>query len=301
MFSLIVIALLAVHFAGSYYSASNLTRTHAVSNYSNVNNTVAAKRLDFSSIVEQVYPSNGFILAAKWNNTAEKLLNKGALNLSFVSNSLIGAGEPLTNEQLKILNGASNTNITLNSSSALFTLYVLWAIGINNKADAINNGPIMNYGNPNQFASTGGYGHLGNLSIGNLSIINLSRAQQDEVNSIASNVYRPCCDNPAMFPDCNHGAAQLGLIELMVSQGRSTTEIYNALKEFNSFYYPQQYLDMAVLLNATQNKTWAEVAATLILGYNFSSASGSYAVQKQLMASNITIGTGGGSGGGCAV
>ncbi len=144
-------------------------------------------------------------------------------------------------------------------------------------------------------------GLLGIYQLEYLSIISLNETQQSEVNSIASNVYRPCCNNPAMFPDCNHGAAQLGLIELMVSQGRSTFEIYSALKEFNSFYYPQQYLDMAVLFNATQNKTWVEVPANMILGYNFSSASGSYAVQKQLAASNITIGSGAGSSGRCGV
>jgi len=292
---MIAIAIFTV-FIGNIYLSNKNSKPQATSNY-----TVASRTIDFSGIVKQVYPAQGFVFPVKWNNVAKQLVDNSALNLSFVAGSLQNANEPLTNEELKILNGTSSGNITVNSSSAMFTLYVLWALGINNKNKIINTGAIMSHGNPYQLASTGGYEPLGNLSLGNLSIINLNASEQSMVESIASNVYRPCCDNPAMFPDCNHGAAQLGLIEIMASQGRNETQIYEALKEFNSFYYTRQYLALAIFFNTTQGKAWNQVPPSQILGYNFSSYSGSSAVYQYLLSSNTLSGIATGSGSACGV
>lgn len=294
--SLIAITLVVVFLGYDHQSSQsigNVTPAPSV--------TAKSHAIDFSSIAEQVYPDSGFILQAKWNGVAKQLANSGALNLSFVANSLRNAKEPLTSEELKVLNGTSTSNVTLNSSSALFTLYLLWSLGINNKNPIISNGPIMNYGgNPYDLASTGGYDPLGRLQLGNLSIITLNSSEQGMAEAIASSTYRPCCNNPAMFPDCNHGAAQLGLIELMVSQGRNEPQIYGALKEFNAFYYTQQYLNVAGLFNYTKNETWAEVPANEVLGYNFSSASGYNEVYGILINDNALPQTIGGSGGSCS-
>ena len=265
------------------------------------NNTTGAHKIDYSSIIKQVYPTQGFVLPAKWDGAPKQLADSGALNLSFVANALSNANQSLTKNELEVLNGTGDSNVTLNKSSALFTLYVLWALGINNKNPIISNGPIMNYGgSPYNLASTGGYGPLGKLQLGNLSIITLNSSEQKMVEATASNTYRPCCNNPAMFPDCNHGAAQLGLIELMASQGKNQTQIYDALKEFNSFYYPQQYLDVAILFSYTQNKAWDEVPANVVLGYNFSSASGYYEVYNVLSNDNVLPKVSGGPGGSCS-
>ena len=51
-----------------------------------------------------------------------------------------------------------------------------------------------------------------------ISIYNAFRKTTKIVEEIAGNIYRPCCGNSTAFPDCNHGMAMLGLIELMVSQ-----------------------------------------------------------------------------------
>jgi hypothetical protein len=39
--------------------------------------------------------------------------------------------------------------------------------------------------------------------------------QQKRLEEVTIGVFRPCCDNPHAFPDCNHGMAMLGLLELM--------------------------------------------------------------------------------------
>ena len=298
--SFIAIAALAVLLEYSYHFSGPSGVQSAPNNIVGPS-AAGTNALNFSSIAEQVYSARGVTLPLKWGSIPNQLVDSGVLNLSFVEGSLISANQPLTNVELGMLNGTNNGNVIFNHSSALFTLYMLWAVGINNRNPIINNGPVMDYGgSPYDLASTGGYGPLGKLSLGNLSLIGLTASQQDLVDTIASNVYRPCCNNPAMFPDCNHGAAQLGLIELMVSQGKNETQIYNALKEFNSFYYPQQYFDIAVFFNYTQGMSWNSVPANEVLGYNFSSATGYSNVYEAINSSKVLGRTGSGSEGSCS-
>lgn len=299
--SFIVIATFAVLLEYNYRFFGS-SRVQPTPNNIVGSNVAVTNTINFSSIAEQVYPAQGFTLPVKWGSIPNQLVDSGALNLSFVEGLLINANQPPTNGEIGLFNGTDNGNITFSHDSALFTLYVLWAVGINNKNPIINNGPVINYGgSPYNLASTGGYDLLGKLSLGNLSLIDLNASQQNIADAIASNVYRPCCNNPAMFPDCNHGAAQLGLIELMVSQGKNETQIYNALKEFNSFYYPQQYFDIAIFFNYTQGRSWNSVSANEVLGYNFSSATGYSNVYKTLESSNMLNQIGSSSGGSCSV
>ncbi len=299
--SFIVIAAFAVLLEYNYRFFGS-SRVQPTPNNIVGSNVAVTNTINFSSIAEQVYPAQGFTLPVKWGSIPNQLVDSGALNLSFVEGLLINANQPPTNGEIGLFNGTDNGNITFSHDSALFTLYVLWAVGINNKNPIINNGPVINYGgSPYNLASTGGYDLLGKLSLGNLSLIDLNASQQNIADAIASNVYRPCCNNPAMFPDCNHGAAQLGLIELMVSQGKNETQIYNALKEFNSFYYPQQYFDIAIFFNYTQGRSWNSVSANEVLGYNFSSATGYSNVYKTLESSNMLNQIGSSSGGSCSV
>ncbi len=253
----------------------------------------AYKNADFAVLAVQVYPTGGFVLPARWGHVPALLAASGALNVSFIAAAFRAQGQPLTSGELALLNGSVDGNVTLNSTTAYFALYVLWALGINNNNSAITDGPTMDYGgSPYDLASTGGYGPLGKLSLGALPIIQLNSSQQEIVDYVASTTYRPCCDNPAMFPDCNHGAAQLGLIELMTSQGSNSSEIYSALKDFNSFYYPQQYLNISILFNVTQGEAWNEAPAQEVVGYNLSSASGtstvSLAVSKYVQAAGAS-------------
>ncbi len=291
----IAVAILATLLIGGHWWTGKSTKTQIS------NDTKTAQKADFNDIATQVYPVHGFVLPVGWGDVANELVDNGALNVSFMKSALNSSGEPLTEEEIRILAGTSENNITLNSSSALFSLYVLWALGINNRNIIISNGPIAQYENSYEFASTGGYGPLGKLSLGKLTILNLSGSEQSLVVSIASNTYRPCCDNPALFPDCNHGAAQLGLIELMASGGANASQIYGALKDFNSFYYPEQYVEDAVFLNYTRGKAWGQIPGNQILGYNFSSASGHSAIHQYLLSSNTITGATGTGGSRCGV
>ena len=49
--------------------------------------------------------------------------------------------------------------------------------------------------------------------------MNLTRSKEALVDKVTQNIYRPCCNNSNYFPDCNHGMAMLGSMELAVELG----------------------------------------------------------------------------------
>ncbi|MDE1828155.1 MAG: hypothetical protein KGH65_03285 [Candidatus Micrarchaeota archaeon] len=262
---------------------------------------INASQINYNSLIQQVLPNQGYTFPVRWGKTAKQLVDSNALNVSALSAILNSSGEPLTLEQKKILNGTSNANVILNNSYALFTLDVLWGIGVNNNNPIINSGPITQSGNdPNNFASTGGYQPLGNLQLGKLNLIALTPQQQTLMYDVATHSYRPCCDNPTAFPDCNHGAAALALVELMISQGNSENATFEAVKEFNSFYFTQYYMYDAIFLRS-HGIDWNNVPASYIVGYNFSSLSGAiHAAQYDQKYKLLPQSSNGGSSASCA-
>ncbi len=245
------------------------------------NNPPKTNTVNVNQLEGEVIPAQGYVLPVKWGKSAKELVDSGALNITALSSILQQSGQPLTAEELQILNGTSDENITINANNTLFDLYVLWGVGISNNNSIINSGPLMQNGNPNNFASTGGYLPLGNLMIGQLNIMNLSSNEQTIAEQVAFNSYRPCCDNPTGFPDCNHGAAALGLIEIMASQGNSLNATFEAVRDFNSFQFTQQYMEEAVFF-ASQGQDWNAVPASTVVNYNFSSATGSSYVMQYI-------------------
>lgn len=163
----------------------------------------------------------------------------------------------------------------------------LWALGLTQKSDVLNKGVMgtqyrKDLGN---FASTGGWtlGAKDSVKLYSSSkVIPLSQEQQARVEKISAGIYRPCCGNPTSFPDCNHGMAILGLIELMASQGFSEDEIYKAALAFNSYWFPQTYIDLAYYFQTKENTPWQNVDPKRILSAQFSSAQGYQAVKQQI-------------------
>ena len=125
-------------------------------------------------------------------------------------------------------------------------------------------------------------------------IITLTPDQQTRLEEVANAVYRPCCDNPTAFPDCNHGMAMLGLLELMASQGASEDQMFRTALDVNTYWFPDTYLTIAKYL-ANKNMDWDKTDPRTILGADYSSAQG-----FQRVSSELTPTTGGG-GGSCGV
>ncbi len=289
--------ILAIYYSNSIHS-NNLNSSSGNS----ITNALGSNTINYTKIQQEVLPKTGDTLRFKWGDSVRRLVQSGAISLSNISIILNNSHQPLTLAEREILNGTYNGYIQINSTNTQFTVLVLWALGINNNNTIINNGPIMkasasysNQMNSNttpyivaskSFASTGGYGPIGKLQLGQLNIVSLTPSEQIFANFTAYNSYRPCCNNPTAFPDCNHGAAALGLIELLASQGANQTEIFSAVRDFNSFQFPQQYIEAAAYLES-QGKSYNQTSPQELVGLNFSSITGFLKVNQYLANNGI--------------
>lgn len=230
----------------------------------------------------QVLPAEGYTTQLKWGDLVKKLVETGAIDpkkyQEIYNSNTNGAG------QLVLLEGDTGQAITINENDAYFVVNTLWALGLTQKSKVLDEGPMR--GNPadtGRFASTGGW-TLGTKPAMELysseELIELTDEQQDLVQKIAAGVYRPCCGNSVAFPDCNHGMAALGYIELAVAAGLSEEQIYKDLLAFNSFWFPDTYVKMAVYFNQQEGKTWDSVDPKIALSKDYSSAAGAQKINQ---------------------
>ncbi len=244
-----------------------------------------AQKNQQNSLIDRVVPPDGVTLSAKWGDIGPQTIEAGAMSYDSFAAVMERSGRPLTEGQKKILLNGSNENIMINSQNALFVLNLLWAFGLVNNNSAYTDGPMAKYGEQKgNFASTGGWplgAKPGGELLGSANIVRLTKAQDGLVKTVTSNAYRPCCNNPAYFPDCNHGMAALGLAEIMAAQGASEDEIYSALLYANSYWFTQTYLDMAQYFEE-QGKDWESVNPKEALGFEYSSAAGYIKLKQKI-------------------
>ena len=238
---------------------------------------------------------NGAELPVKWGNMGARMMEAGVIDKEKFENLYVQRGG-LKETDKKLLTANDNGNIVINSENSGVILNMLWAFGLANKNPILENGPMMNrqYGGAGNFASTGGW----NLARGNAmshysmhKFISLTPEQQALVEQVAKNIYRPCCDNSTYFPDCNHGMAMLGLLELMASQGVKEQEMYKVALQVNTLWFPDTYEAIKIFF-ASQNIDWNTAAPKIILSAEFSSASG----YKKMLAQMKPQGQKGGTG-----
>ena len=237
---------------------------------------VAKSELDPEWLLEQVNPGAGFELPVRYGDLGPRLVQAGAIDPDRFVQAYREAGRPLTRDQLTTLLSGSDLPVVIDSGSSHFLLNFFWALGLVNRSVLLEDGPLMAYsqGDIGRFASTGGW-TLGARPATDLyssaNILELTPQQQELVERVASQVYRPCCDNHAAFPDCNHGMAMLGLLQLLASQGASEGQMREAAKYANSFWFPQQAMEMAAFFFLTQGLTYEQVAPSETVGReNFS-------------------------------
>lgn len=257
------------------------------------------------ALSEQVNPPGGYTLPASIGDVGPQLLAAGAIDKAAFVQLYEQASRPLSAAQLAILEQGSNSQIVLNKQNAYFLLNFFWALGLSNQNPILTEGPMMQGGNEqiNRFASTGGW-TLATKPLLELyastPIVRLTEAQQRRLEEVASQVYRPCCNNPTHFPDCNHGMAMLGLLELIASQGASTEEMFDAAKYANAFWYPSQSLELAQYFQSTQGRDFAEADSRELVSQTYSSSSG-FQVVHQWLADNSLLPNSSGSGSNCGV
>ena len=247
---------------------------------------------ELAALYEQVNPKDGYVLPVSYGDLGPRLIENGVINYDAFAAIYENAGTPLSNTQMQILKQGSDEQIVITAENAHFLLNYFWAVGLANRNPILTEGPMVQYSNGQveRFASTGGWTLATkplNELYANLDLISLTPEQQARVEEVAAAVYRPCCNNPTLFPDCNHGMAMLGLLELMASQGANTDQMFEAAKYVNAFWFPQQTLEIAMYLKANKGMDFAEAEPRLVVGKEFSSASGARMVHESLRASGM--------------
>ena len=280
-----VVALYVVVMASGWLPLAKASATSAQGSQSST--IVQTTRL-----YEQINPKDGYNLSVSYGDLGPQLLASGVINYDAFAAIYQNAGSPLSDEQIDVLKNGSDQDIIINSENAYYLLNFFWAVGLANQNVILTEGPMVQNsdGKVESFASTGGWS-LATKPItdlyASLDLIPLTEEQQKLVEEVAQGVYRPCCDNPTHFPDCNHGMAMLGILELMASQGATTDEMFEAAKYINAYWFPQQTLETALYLNATQDIDFAAADPRLIVGKSTSSASGAKMVHADLQSRGL--------------
>ncbi|MBI2627448.1 hypothetical protein HYW72_00800 [Candidatus Nomurabacteria bacterium] len=232
-------------------------------------------------------------LSLYWGNLGAKMIEAGVIDKDKFENLYSQRGG-LSETDKKLLTDSNNGNMAITSKNSGVMLNLLWAFGLANKNPILSEGPMMTYsgaGLPAEalakagnFASTGGWTLAKGNAMDHYSMhkfIILTGEQQSLVERVAKNIFRPCCDNSTYFPDCNHGMAMLGLLELMASQGVSESDMYKFALQVNTLWFPDTYEAIKTFMTS-QGIDWNTVDPKKILGAEFSSASGYQKMLSQM-------------------
>lgn len=260
-----------------------------------------------AAIEESVAPSKGIEIPVAWGDLGKQMIAAGVIDQAKFE-ELYEARGGMSPDIKAMLTGSENGRIRMTRENSNGVLNLFWALGLGNKNEILEKGEMMNprfEAGPGGFASTGGWtlamgGPMDHYSMHRF--VTLDASAQEKVERVTKNIYRPCCGNSTHFPDCNHGMAMLGLMELMASQGASEEDMYRVALQVNSYWFPEQYVTIAKVL-AAQGVAWDKADPKQILGADYSSATGFQQVAQ--VASQLANPEGGSSrpssGGGCGV
>ncbi len=229
-------------------------------------------------VTAKVLPERGFQSKVQLSDSVVKLVANGVIDQTkFEAIYQERGGFP---PELKdVLVKPSYAPILLTGANAQYYVNLLWPLGLanymeSNKSSPVNGKSLFN------FASTGGWDlgkeENGGAYFNKFKIVELTPEQEVLVTKIAQNTYRPCCDNSTFFQDCNHGSALLGLLQLGATQGLTEDELYKEALAFNSFWFPNNYIQTALYFKVVKNIDWEKVDAKTVMGKDFSTGSGWY-------------------------
>ena len=268
-------------------------------------NQAAGNENSADAFNEKVLSSEGVILPVAWGDLGAKLVNSGVIDADKMS-AMYEQREGFTKEYRDLLLGQDGEKLKITPENSGYLLNLFWALGLASKNPILDSGEMTDpkYGGPENFASTAGWTLAKGDPMAHYSrhrFFDLTNEQQELVDQMSKQIYRPCCGNSTHFPDCNHGMAMLGLLELMASQGLSEEEMWKAALAVNSYWFPDTYLTIAEYM---QNKgtDWKNASPQEVLGAGYSSAEGYAKILSQVeKMREETGGVRGRQGGGCGV
>ena len=243
-----------------------------------------AAAINDTNLAASILPQSGLSLGVSWGDLGQRLVEAGVIDRQKLE-SLYANNTAALPVITKLLTENNVEPLVISADNSTILLNLLWAFGLGNQNDILTKGEMTDtrYGGAGGFASTGGW----TLAKGNAmdhyakhQFVKLTPEQQDLVSRVSKNIYRPCCGNSTHFPDCNHGMAMLGLLELMASQGADESLMYQSALAANSYWFPDTYLTIAKYLQK-QGKL-GKVSAQEILGAQYSSATGYQQILSQV-------------------
>ena len=226
---------------------------------------------------ESVVPTSGAVIPVRWGDLGIQLVETGVIDKT-AWDKLNKSRGGVPEEVNKFFSDMGSQQFVITPYNAQYLLNILWALGLGNKNEILEKGEMADkkYGGVDKFASTGGWSLAKGKAMDHYSkhsFVALTPSQQELVEKVSKGIYRPCCGNSTHFPDCNHGMAMLGLLELMASQGISEKDMYKYALQVNAYWFPDTYLTIARYFEKKGIK-WDKVKPQEALGANFSSASG---------------------------
>jgi hypothetical protein len=239
---------------------------------------------------DAVLPSRGTRTTVVFGDSLLRLVRAGTIDPEKFS-ALYAARGGVPDWVRRLFESSSSEPILISSATAPYLLNLLWPLGLATKtrfnADSPLNGKRLA-----TLASTAGW-RLGRAGTGaayfnKVTTLELSAEQEARVLAVARKTFRPCCNNSAFFQDCNHGSAMLGLLELGAAQGLSKRELYGLARTANGYWYPSQYVEMALFFATVQDTLWKDVDPARAVGAGFASASGWHAnVRRPLLQTGL--------------
>jgi hypothetical protein len=225
----------------------------------------------------KVLPPGGVALPVRWGDIGKRMISAGVVSETKLD-VLYALRGGVPADMWALLDATDTGELVINQQNAGALLNLLWAFGLANKNSILEKGPMQDpqYGGAGRFASTGGWTLAAGDAMehyGMHSFITLTPDEQTLVERVARNIYRPCCGNSTYFPDCNHGMAMLGLLELMASQGATEDQMYKAALAVNSYWFPENYLTIARYMQ-DKGVDWRAANAKDVLGAEYSSGQG---------------------------
>ncbi|PIR96576.1 MAG: hypothetical protein COT92_00325 [Candidatus Doudnabacteria bacterium CG10_big_fil_rev_8_21_14_0_10_42_18] len=302
VFSFIVIAVLALNSLFSFkisigrkpilnklVGSQNQTKFLSETNVVDINSSARG-------LQAVVLPEDGVVLPVAWGDLGKQLVNSGTID-DVKFKALAAQRGGLTAEMESLLYGEENGQITITPENNGFLLNLFWALGLANENPILESGEMVDPkygGDASRFASTGGW----TLADGDVmdhysahKLIKLTAGQQILVDKVSQNIYRPCCGNSVHFPDCNHGMAMLGLLQLIASQGVSEQDMYKYALAVNSYWFPDTYLTIGKYLE-TQGQDYKTTDPQILLSAQYSSGQG----YKQILSKVQPVQSQGGNG-----
>ncbi|MEK7579206.1 MAG: hypothetical protein AAB460_01590 [Patescibacteria group bacterium] len=268
------------------------TQNPTIANQSDTEDTVNA-------LVDKVLPVAGVELPVSWGDLGTQMVRAGVIDGERFM-ALYRERGAFTEELKSMLFESNNGTVTITRENADYLLNLFWALGLASKNTILDTGEMMTAtnGNAGGMASTGGW----TMAVGDVMdhysahvFFDLTPEQQSLVDKVSRGIYRPCCGNSTHFPDCNHGMAMLGLLELMASQGIGEEEMYKAALAVNSYWFPDTYITIATYMK-NKGIAWSDVSPSEVLGAQYSSGSGFEKIKSQVTQPQQQQG-----GGGCSV